>query len=143
MRTCGARMKMDRGGRALPVIDGPRPVLNSIPSARSRQECIPSVSLEIWSLDIMKVEYINPFLASTISVFETMLNCKLTRGNIHLKNSIQPQHEVSGVIGLSGKAQGTVVLGLSREAAIGATEALLQERPAEINGMSPTPSASW
>ena len=38
------------------------------------------------------------------------------------------------MIGLSGKAQGTVVLGLSREAAISAAEVLLQERPAEING---------
>ena len=82
----------------------------------------------------MKVEHINPFLASTISVFDTMLNCKLERGAPYLKNGTQPQHEVSGVIGLSGKAQGTVVLGLSREAALGATEALLQERPAEING---------
>ena len=82
----------------------------------------------------MKVEYINPFLMSTISVFSTMLNCKLDRGTPYLKNGTQPQHEVSGVIGLSGKAQGTVVLGLSREAAISAAEAMLQERPTEING---------
>jgi chemotaxis protein CheX len=55
-------------------------------------------------------------------------------GTPYLKNGTQPQHEVSGVIGLSGKAQGTVVLGLSREAALSAAEVLLQERPAEING---------
>jgi chemotaxis protein CheX len=83
---------------------------------------------------MMKVEYINPFLTSTLSVFATMLRCKLERGTPYVKNGAQPQHEVSGVIGLSGKAQGTVVLGLSREAAISATEVLLQERPAEING---------
>ena len=82
----------------------------------------------------MKVEYINPFLASTISVFDTMLNCKLERGAPYLKNGTQPQHEVSGVIGLSGKAQGTVVLGLSREAALSAAEVMLQERPPQING---------
>ena len=82
----------------------------------------------------MKVEYINPFLTSTLSVFDTMLSCKLERGAPYLKNGIQPLHEVSGVIGLSGKAQGTVVLGLSREAALNAAEVLLQERPAEING---------
>jgi chemotaxis protein CheX len=81
----------------------------------------------------MRVEYINPFLTSTISVFDTMLHCKLQRGDPYLKNGSQPQHEVSGVIGLSGKTQGTVVLGLSREAALGATEAMLQERPPEIN----------
>lgn len=81
----------------------------------------------------MKVEYINPFLASAISVFDTMLGWKLTRGTPFVKGSAQPQHEVSGVIGLSGNAQGTVVLGLSREAAISAAEVLLQERPPEIN----------
>jgi chemotaxis protein CheX len=81
----------------------------------------------------MKVEYINPFLASTIAAFDTMLGCTLTRGTPYLKNGTQPQHDVSGVIGLSGKAQGTVVLGLSREAAMRAAEILLQEPQAEIN----------
>ena len=82
----------------------------------------------------MKAEYINPFLVSTISTFKTMLGCALTRGTPYVKNGSQPEHEVSSVIGLSGKAQGTVVLGLDREAAIRATEAMLQERPPEING---------
>ena len=81
----------------------------------------------------MKVEYINPFLTATIRAFETMLGCKLTRGAPYIKNGNQPQHEVSGVIGLSGKAQGTVVLGLSREAALSAAGILLQERQLEIN----------
>ena len=81
----------------------------------------------------MKAEYINPFLVSTISTFKTMLGCVLTRGTPYVKNGSQPSHEVSGVIGLSGKAQGTVVLGLGREAALRATEAMLQERPPEIN----------
>ena len=81
----------------------------------------------------MNVDYINPFLTSTISVFQTMLQCKLERGTPYLKNGAQAKQEVSGVIGLSGKAQGIVVLGLSREAALGVAESLLQERPAEIN----------
>jgi len=82
----------------------------------------------------MKVEYINPFLTSTISAFSTMLGCELTRGTPYIKNGSQPEHEVSGIIGLSGKAQGTVVLGLSREAALSAAEVLLEERPPVING---------
>ena len=82
----------------------------------------------------MKAEYINPFLTSTISVFDTMLGCALTRGTPYVKDGSQPEHEVSGVIGLSGKAQGTVVLGLGREAALRAAEVLLKERPPEING---------
>jgi chemotaxis protein CheX len=82
----------------------------------------------------MKAEYINPFLVSTVSAFETMLHCVLTRGALFIKNGSQPSHEVSGIIGLSGKAQGTVVVGLGREAALGVAEVMLQERPSEING---------
>jgi chemotaxis protein CheX len=82
----------------------------------------------------MKAEYINPFLVSTISTFKTVVGCVLTRRTPYIKNGSQPEHEVSGVIGLSGKAQGRVVVGLDREAALRATEAMLQERPPEING---------
>jgi len=82
----------------------------------------------------MKAEYINPFLASAMAAFETMLGCTLTRGTPYVKNGAQPEHEVSGVIGLSGKAQGTVVLSLSRDAAINAAGELLGERPSEVNG---------
>jgi len=82
----------------------------------------------------MKVEYINPFLVSTISAFDTMLQCTLKRGDPFAKDHHHPENEVSGIIGLSGKAQGIVVLGLNREAALSATEAMLLERPPEING---------
>lgn len=82
----------------------------------------------------MRAEYINPFLVSTISAFDTMLNCTLSRGTPYVKNGSQPSHEVSGVIGLSGRAQGTVVVGLGRDAALKVAEILLQETPPEING---------
>jgi chemotaxis protein CheX len=82
----------------------------------------------------MKAEHINPFLTSMVAVFDTMLGCKLTRCDPFVKQATQPEHEVSGVIGLSGKAKGVVVLTLCREAALSATEALLGERPPGING---------
>ena len=81
----------------------------------------------------MRVEYINPFVTAVLSVFRTMLNCTLTRGQPFRKANCQPMHEVTGIIGLSGKAKGTVVLSLDREAAMRATEALLGERPFSIN----------
>ena len=81
----------------------------------------------------MKVEYINPFVASTRSVFATMLGCEITRGAPFSKEDHHPQHEISGVIGLSGKARGTVVLSLERNVALAATEALLGERPEDVN----------
>ncbi|HEV2971595.1 MAG TPA: chemotaxis protein CheX [Pirellulales bacterium] len=81
----------------------------------------------------MKVEYINPFISSITKVFSTMLNSELTRGKIYLKDHHCPEHEISGIIGLSGKAAGTVVLSLNRQAALSAAEAMLGERPLEIN----------
>jgi chemotaxis protein CheX len=81
----------------------------------------------------MKVEFINPFVTAAVTVFRTMLMCELTRGQIQLKEHSQPDHEISGVIGLSGRAVGTVVLSISREVAISATEAMLGERPDGLN----------
>jgi chemotaxis protein CheX len=82
---------------------------------------------------IMKVEFINPFLTSAVSVFNTMLGVALTRDEPFLKENTQPNHEVSGIIGLSGKAKGMVVLSMSREVALSAAGIMLGERPKEIN----------
>lgn len=81
----------------------------------------------------MKVEFINPFVTSVTSLFDTMLGIELTRGQPFVKGSIQPEHDISGTIGLTGKAKGVVVLSLSKELALRATEVLLTERPEDIN----------
>jgi len=81
----------------------------------------------------MKAEHINPFILSTINVFSTTLSCPLQRGQIYTKQQAQPEHEVSGIIGLSGKASGMVVLTLNREVALRAARALLGDGIQEIN----------
>src|SRR5215475_8566039 len=81
----------------------------------------------------VNTQYINPFLTSAVNVFRTMLNCELTRGAPFLKGHQRPDHEISGVIGLSGKAAGTVVLSLSRDVALKATEAMSGEQSSSIN----------
>ena len=81
----------------------------------------------------MKVGYINPFITSVISLFDTMLGVKLTRGQPFVKGSIVPEHDISGIIGLTGRAKGSVVLSLSKESALRATEVLLAEQPEDIN----------
>ena len=83
----------------------------------------------------MRAEYINPFVTSTHSVFQTMLNCTPTRGEIYLKTDHQPEFEVCGIIGLSGVGAGTVVLSLDREVAlrVAQTMLMLPEKPAEID----------
>jgi chemotaxis protein CheX len=75
----------------------------------------------------MNVEYINPFVLSVINVFQTMVGIELTRGQPFVKEGFQPRHDISGIIGLSGKAKGTIVLCLEREMALLTTAALLGE----------------
>ena len=81
----------------------------------------------------MRVEYINPFIIATTNVFETMVNCKLTRGKIRVLNDESPIHPISGVIGLSGRAVGTVVLSLSEGVALRAASALLMTELTKID----------
>jgi chemotaxis protein CheX len=73
----------------------------------------------------MKVEYINKFIASLGNTFQTMLECKVTRGQPALKDSSSPKYDVSGIIGLSGKAVGTVVVSFSKEVAMHAASHML------------------
>jgi chemotaxis protein CheX len=81
----------------------------------------------------MRVEHINPFIASVVNTFRTMLGWELRRGRPVLKQARTADHQISGVIGLSGKAVGTVVLSFSKEVALKAASALLLEELSEIN----------
>jgi chemotaxis protein CheX len=66
---------------------------------------------------VLTAEYVNPVISATRSVFETMLDCLPTRTGLRLRASDDPRHEVSAVIGISGKAAGTIVVNLSQRAA--------------------------
>jgi len=81
----------------------------------------------------MRAEYINPFINSLANAFSTMLGIEVRRGDARLKDDSCPNHTVSGVIGLSGKAIGTVVLSLSEEVALKATSAMLLTDAVEID----------
>lgn len=81
----------------------------------------------------MRADYINPFITSLINTFETMLSCPLTRGQLYLKDDNTKLHDVSGIIGLSGQAQGTVVLSLEKSVALQATATLLMCETLELN----------
>lgn len=81
----------------------------------------------------MKAEYINPFIISLGTVFRTMLQCEVKRGPIHLKERSYPNHPISGVIGLSGLAVGTVVLSMSEQVALKAASTMLMMDCQQIN----------
>lgn len=81
----------------------------------------------------MRAEFINPFVSATHNVFQTMLSTKLTRGELSLKKSHTPSHEVCGLIGLAGKCHGMVVVGLGRETALQLAGVLLGTKVEELN----------
>ena len=81
----------------------------------------------------MQVEYINPFITSLVNTFSTMLSCEVKRGQLQLKKDGPPLHEVSGIIGLSGRAVGTVVVSFSKEVAIKAASVMLMMEATELD----------
>ena len=75
----------------------------------------------------IKIEYINPFVESVVTVFRMMLNVEVRRGALYLKDGFQPSEEITSIIGLSGMAKGSVLVGVSREVAMAVTGILLNE----------------
>lgn len=58
----------------------------------------------------MDPAYITPFVGSISNVFETMLQLPVNVGSPSIKNSGSPTYDVSGIIGMTGDVEGTVVL---------------------------------
>jgi chemotaxis protein CheX len=81
----------------------------------------------------MNAEYIEPFVAAAVNTFGTMLDCELKPKAPLTDRHAQTENDVCGVIGLSGRGKGTVVLSLCREAALSAAGAMLGQRPTEID----------
>lgn len=65
----------------------------------------------------MDVKFVNAFVGSIINVFKTMLAEEVQVGKPVLKTAEMVTAEVSGIIGLSGEVQGSVVLSFEKEAA--------------------------
>jgi len=80
-----------------------------------------------------RVEYLNPFISSIIHVFDAMLHVRIVRQTPFIGVNALPDNEVSGIIGLTGKARGAAVVSLGRETAIRCTERLLGERPTTVS----------
>jgi len=81
----------------------------------------------------MLAEHINPFLKALNSTFSTMLQCETRRGEMALTEVGEQKFPISGVIGLSGQAVGTVVINLSEEVALKGASAMLMMEMTELN----------
>ncbi|WP_022664729.1 chemotaxis protein CheX [Desulfospira joergensenii] len=56
----------------------------------------------------MDVKLVNPFINATINVLETMAFVRVTAGKPYVKTDNQAVGDVSGVLGLTGVANGTI-----------------------------------
>lgn len=81
----------------------------------------------------MLAEHINPFLFSLCNTFEKMLQCEARRGEMTLEKFGAQKFPISGVIGLTGKAVGTVVINLSEEVALKSASTMLMMEMTELN----------
>jgi len=79
------------------------------------------------------VDYINPVITGLEDAFSTMLNCKIERTGLGLMENNLALHPVSGIIGLSGKGVGTVVLSMSESVAVNMASTMLMAEKKEID----------
>jgi chemotaxis protein CheX len=76
-------------------------------------------------IEPVEIDYINPVVLGLEEVFSTMLDCKIERTGLDLMEGDHALYPVSGIIGLSGKGVGTVVLSMEKPVAMKATEVML------------------
>jgi chemotaxis protein CheX len=63
------------------------------------------------------VSYINPFIIATDNCFTKMMNLTINAQQPLIKKYPYPEYDISGVIGLSGEAQGSISLSFSKATA--------------------------
>jgi len=81
----------------------------------------------MFSEDEVKAEYVNPFIASTINVFETMTGLKPIKGDLYIKSDENLHYDVSAVIGIVGDVVGYVSVSLPEKLACKIASIFLME----------------
>ena len=76
----------------------------------------------------MRVEYINPFVESAMSVLKSTVSENVKRGTPKLSTSINNIQGVAIIVGLAGQVSGRVVLDMSEETALNVASSMNGER---------------
>lgn len=77
----------------------------------------------------VNVEFINPFIDATRNVFTTMCNIDCKRKKLFLKDDHKMLGDISGVMGLTGAATGSVVISMPGKLACQVVGNMLQMEP--------------
>ncbi len=82
----------------------------------------------------MRVEFINPFIASLLNVLNTMAQIKLVPGKPKIKKDDIARGDVSGLIGMvSEQAKGSFSISFDEILALRIMENMLGEKPSHID----------
>jgi len=81
----------------------------------------------------MDVQFINPFLEGTVNVLKTMAMVEPTVGKPYLKQNNVAKGDVSGIIGMTGSARGSLALSFSESCILKIVSNMLGEKYSEIN----------
>jgi len=81
----------------------------------------------------MDVKYINPFISATLHVLETLAHIKAEPGKPFVKKDKVARGDVTGVIGLTGKARGTVSVSFSEKCILAIVSGMFGEEMKELN----------
>lgn len=82
----------------------------------------------------MDAKFINAFLVGTINVLKTMAFVEPKPGKPYLKKDNLASGDVSGIIGLTGSATGSMALSFSENAIFKIVSNMLGEEMNEVNG---------
>jgi len=80
----------------------------------------------------MRAEFINPFLEATLSVLKTMASAEAVPGKPYVKTGSAACGDISGVVGITGQAEGSLCLTFSREVILQIMTSMLGEEQKEI-----------
>ncbi|MBN1101978.1 MAG: chemotaxis protein CheX [Deltaproteobacteria bacterium] len=81
----------------------------------------------------MDVKYVNPFISATLHVLETLAHIKAQPGKPFVKKDKVARGDVTGVIGLTGKARGTVSVSFSENCILAIVSGMFGEEMKELN----------
>ena len=70
----------------------------------------------------MDAKYLNPIIAATDSVFQTMLSLKPEKGKVSIQKEITTDKEANVIIGMTGDIKGSIVYSFSKDMALEVVE---------------------
>jgi len=81
----------------------------------------------------MDVSLVNPFIEATLHVLSSLAFTKANAGKPYLKKDSIAKGDVSGIVGLSGEARGTISVSFSEDSILAIVSNMFGEPVKEIN----------